>query len=302
MSGVHSGPGVGDAAGGGAGGGPWPAEPELRLFLFHHAGGSSSVFEGWESRFPHGWDVRAPDAPGRGAARSARPRTTVDGLADYFRDQLSPFFDRPFAFFGHSMGAMVAYELARRLQAEGDRQPDWVGLSACRAPGQPAARGQHELSNDDLRAWLAAAGGTDQLVLHHPLIWKMLEPLLRADLRVVDSWWPAADAVPLGSALSVFGAQDDRVLAREKLAGWQPFTEHYLGSRLFRGGHFYLQRQADLVMRWIVADISGSRRAGNSVDFTEFTDFTDFTGENEVTRWHRESGMWSSTRTASTSQ
>ncbi|ACU69470.1 Thioesterase [Catenulispora acidiphila DSM 44928] len=255
MTGAHS-----DKVGGGTVGGPRPAEPELRLFLFHHAGGSSSVFEGWESRFPAGWDVRALDAPGRGAARSAKPCTTVEELAGYFRDHLSLSFDRPFSFFGHSMGAMVAYELARRLQAEGGPQPNWVGLSACRAPGQPAARGQHGLSNEDLRAWLAAAGGTDQLVLHHPLIWKMLEPLLRADLRVVDSWQPTVDAVPLRGALSVFGAQDDRVLAHEKLIGWQPFTEHYVASRLFRGGHFYLQRQADLIIRWIVADISGSRR------------------------------------------
>lgn len=252
-------------------GGPPPAEPELRLFLFHHAGGSSAVFEGWESRFPAQWDVCALDAPGRGAARSLKPRTTIEDLTEYFRDLLSARFDRPFAFFGHSMGAMVAYELARRLQAEGDAQPDWVGLSACRAPGQPAERGHHELPNDELRDWLAAAGGTDLPVLGHPLIWKMLEPLLRADLRVVDSWRPAANAAPLRGALSVFGAQDDRVLRHEKLSGWQPFAEHYVGSRLFHGGHFYLQRFANPVTRWIAADISAGAHMRQPVDVSPGT-------------------------------
>ncbi|MFD0889384.1 thioesterase II family protein, partial [Streptosporangium algeriense] len=176
----------------------------VRLFLFHHAGGSRLIFHGWDERFPAGWEVHAPDAPGRGRKHDVPAADNDVELVDHFLTELSPLLDRPFAFFGHSMGALVAYELARRLRDEAGPQPVWLGLSACGSPRPSGAGGPRSTSSDEeLRNWLLSAGGTSGEVARHPLTWRMIGPLLRRDLRVIETWRPDVDAPPLDAALSV---------------------------------------------------------------------------------------------------
>jgi surfactin synthase thioesterase subunit len=188
------------------------------------------------------------EAPGRGALTGVPAIDRCESLVDYFQAELLPRLDRPFAFFGHSMGAMVAYSLACRLRSLGHPQPVWLGLSAC---GSPRAGGtgtlQSEQSDAELKEWLLRAGGTPPEVIRHPLLWRFLNPVLRSDLRVVDSWRPDTAAAALPCALSVFGGRDDAVVPPEQLAGWQPYGRDFFGVRLFGGGHSYLHENPEFV-------------------------------------------------------
>lgn len=237
----------------------------LRLFLFHHAGGSHLLYRGWEHEFPADWEVCLLDAPGRGRLSNTPLIDDSDALAAFFARELLPWTDRPFAFFGHSMGSLVAYELTRQLAAEGRPLPVWLGVSACGAAPRPAGdtrtpSARHLLTDSELRDWLRSVGGTPDVVLDEDALWCHFGPTFRNDFALVDTWRPAADAEPLRVPVSAFGGDDDSVVGRERLAAWAGRTEHFLGLNMFDGGHFYLSEHRRSVARRITAAVAAARR------------------------------------------
>ncbi|KDN80994.1 hypothetical protein KCH_70880 [Kitasatospora cheerisanensis KCTC 2395] len=236
----------------------------LRLFLFHHAGGSHLLYRGWEQLFPADWELCLVDAPGRGRLSDRPALARADRLADYLAGELADRLDRPYAFFGHSMGALVAWEVAARLTASAHRPPLWLGLSACGAPstghgsGPPA---RHRLSDEELRGWLREMGATPPAVLDDDLLWKVFAPTFRSDFALVDTWRPDPDAAPLPVALSAFGGTADPLVDRRRLAGWEQHTRDFRGLHVYSGGHFYLMDHRRLISRQIVAAVSAVRRA-----------------------------------------
>lgn len=214
----------------------------LRLFIFHHAGGSHLLYRTWPGLLPAHWDVRLLDAPGRGRLADEPPLDDARRLAGFFLRRLGADLTGPFAFFGHSMGALVAYELTRLLEAEGRELPLWLGLSARGAPrpqGDDTRR--HELPDDELRVHLAAMGGTPLEVLHEPDLWAMFAPAIRNDLRLVENWRPQPGLAPLTVPLAVYGGHGDVVVAPHRLADWEQHAERFQGLHLLDGGHFYFQ-------------------------------------------------------------
>ncbi|MFJ9033478.1 thioesterase II family protein [Streptomyces sp. NPDC102274] len=229
---------------------------ELRLFVFHHAGGSHLPYRDWPGRFPAGWEVRPVDAPGRGLLAERPSIGDADRLVDHFRRELDAGLEGRYALFGHSMGGLVAYELTRRLLAEGRTPPVWLGLSARGTP-RPGGDGtrRHLLRDTELRRELAAMGGTPAAALEDPELWRLFGPAIRADLRLVETWRPAPDPVPLPVPLSVFGGTGDTVAPPARLAGWADRAEHFLGMHLFEGGHFYFQPDPTALTGRITEDI-----------------------------------------------
>ncbi|WP_151484775.1 thioesterase II family protein [Streptomyces albicerus] len=231
-------------------------EPALRLFVFHHSGGSHLVYRDWPAHFPAGWDVQTPDAPGRGP-RDERPALSDTGaLLEYFLHELDSRLTGRFAFFGHSMGGLVAYELTRRLIDLGRTPPVWLGVSArgtLHADGDPTRR--HLLSDAELRRELVAMGGTPSSVLDHQELWELFAPTIRADLRISETWRTKPLTAPLPVPLSVFGGTRDQVAPPHRLDGWAAASEHFMGRHLFDGGHFYFQGRLPEVAGLIQDDV-----------------------------------------------
>ncbi|MDG4863728.1 alpha/beta fold hydrolase [Streptomyces sp. T-3] len=229
---------------------------ELRLFVFHHAGGSHLPYRDWPSRFPADWDVRLLDAPGRGLL-SGRPAIgDADELVDYFRTTLAPELTGRYALFGHSMGGLIAYELTRRMLDEGRTPPIWLGLSARGVPRPDRAHGhRHLLPDVELRRELAAMGGTPAAVLDDPEMWALFGPAIRGDLRLVETWSPAPETGPMPVPLSVYGGTEDATVPAARLSPWAERAEHFLGLQLFDGGHFYFQPDPSALTERITHDI-----------------------------------------------
>ncbi|MFF3847868.1 thioesterase II family protein [Streptomyces sp. NPDC002328] len=228
----------------------------MRLFVFHHAGGSHLAYRDWPGRFPAGWEVRPVDAPGRGLLSDRPVLDDAAQLVAHFRRELDGELRGPFALFGHSMGALVAWELTRSLLAEGRTPPVWLGLSARGTP-RPDGEGtrRHLLSDPDLRRELAAMGGTPAQLLADPDLWELFAPALRGDLRLVETWRPAPDTGPLPVPLSVFGGRLDAVAPPRRLAGWAQRATPFLGLHLFDGGHFYFQPDPTALTLRITEDV-----------------------------------------------
>ncbi|MEW2112247.1 thioesterase II family protein [Streptomyces albidoflavus] len=231
--------------------------PALRLFVLHHAGGSHVPYRRWPELLPEQWEVHLLDAPGRGRLGDLPPFDNAVRLADFFLRRMEPDLQSPFAFFGHSMGALVAYEMTLQLAAKGRTLPVWLGLSARGAP-RPGGeeRQHHQLPDAELQAHLELLGGTPDEVFDDPGLWALYDPLIRGDMRLVETWRPRPETPALPVAMSVFGGRDDTSVPPRRLAGWEQHTERFLGLQVLDGGHFYFQDDPGPLLARIRKDVA----------------------------------------------
>ncbi|MEU1006997.1 alpha/beta fold hydrolase [Streptomyces sp. NPDC005890] len=224
-------------------------EPPFTLVLLHHAGGSARGFAPLLPHLPHQWRVLGADLPGRLLDR-ARPSCRTAGEAvDHLSRALRPELAGPYAVFGHSMGALLAFELVRRLEAEA-RGPCWLGVSAVLPPAArgtgPAAWPAHRV----LR-YLHGLGGTPAGTDSRTALAELVARTVRQDLEVVDSY-EYVDGPPLHTALSVFGGEDDPLAPPHLLRRWSAHSRRPMGCHLWPGGHFYLFDHAEDVSSRLV--------------------------------------------------
>jgi len=232
------------------------SDGRFRLFVLHHAGGSHLGYMDWVRHFPSDWDVCLVDAPGRGRSLGTEPLREAEALAHRIHDRLLPELDRPYGIFGHSMGGLLTYELADLLAAADARAPTWLGISAWspRPESEPSEE-RYLCSSEELRQGLAGLGGTPDEVLYNEELWRFLEPLIRADLQVVDTWRPRSRWESPRTPLSVFGGESDTGVPPELLNGWRDRWRGPVNVRVYPGGHFYLGECPAEVAAHITEDV-----------------------------------------------
>jgi surfactin synthase thioesterase subunit len=231
-------------------------EPEPRLFVFHHSGGSHLMYRGWPSCFPAGWDVQIPDAPGRGPGDPRPALRDMGALVEFFLCELDSQLTGRFAFFGHSLGGLVAYELTRRLLDMGRTPPVWLGVSARGTVGPEGdSSRRHLLPDAELRQELASMGGTPSSLLNHQELWDLFSPTIRADMRISETWRSEPLNAPLPVPLSAFGGTEDQVAPPHRMDGWAGASDHFMGLHLFDGGHFYFRDRLPEVAGRIQHDV-----------------------------------------------
>lgn len=218
----------------------------FRIFCFHFAGGSASAYRTWPAAMNAlraDVEVCAVQLPGRENRIKEAPFTKTIPLVSTLFNVLQAEFDRPFAFFGHSMGAIVAYELAQTLQRTGDSQLKHLFVSARRAPSVSERLPLlHQIAGDDafLRGIQQRYNNLPELLLQDPELRALFVPLLRADFTLVETYQPSSLA-PLGYPVTALGGDADPVANRGELEAWHALTKNRFALHLFPGGHFYLQ-------------------------------------------------------------
>lgn len=233
---------------------PWLAYSEphphamLRVFCLPFAGGGASVYRTWMRRFPSEVDVCAVQIPGRETRLKEPPYHSVDPLAKALAAGLAPFFNLPFVIFGHSMGALIGFELCRELRRQGRPLPLHLFASGCRAPQVPmSGTPRHSLSDDEFMEELRHLSGTPEAVLQNAELMRFLLPTLRADFAIHDTYAYTPEP-PLDCSLSAFGGQQDPDVTLPDLEAWQEQTAGDFSLRMFPGNHFFLQSDQDLLL------------------------------------------------------
>jgi medium-chain acyl-[acyl-carrier-protein] hydrolase len=219
-------------------------DPRARLFCFPYAGGSAAIYHQWPAHLPTDVELLAIQYPGRASRLREPPCTQLDVLLDEIEQGIAPLFERPFAFFGHSMGASVAFELTRRMVAADKPLPQQLFLSGRTAP-QLAQETLpiHALPEREFIDALRTLNGTPTELLEHSELMEMMLPTLRADFQSLETWEYRATA-PLNIPISVFGGIEDKSVPIEKLEAWADCTTHKLKRHLFPGDHFFLHQQS----------------------------------------------------------
>lgn len=234
---------------------PRPAA-RLRLLCFHPAGGGPSMFRGWPAGLPEDIEVLAVQLPGREARLSEACLTTYRSAIEQLGAALRPYLDRPYALFGHSMGALLAYGVAVTAGRHGERRPTRLLVSGCPGPGSvPAEPGRADRPDEELIADLRSMGGTPEGVFADRDLLDLILPTLRADFALCDSY-RRPDGPRLDCPVSVFGGEDDTVRP-EDLQRWSGATHGSTTVRTFPGGHFFLTEQsAPAVLAAVSADLA----------------------------------------------
>jgi medium-chain acyl-[acyl-carrier-protein] hydrolase len=223
--------------------------PRCRLFCFPHAGVGAAVFRLWSTDLPPELDLFAVQLPGRGARLSEPAISSIPILADVIVAAIAPHLDLPFVLFGHSMGAVLAAEVAHGLAARGLPQPHRLIVSGHRPPRVPDPHSPlGGLPDPDFVVEINRRyGGIPTEILAEPDILSLLLPSLRADIIALEAHNPPARR-PLGCSISAFGGDRDAFAPRAHLEAWRDETTDAFDLRLFRGGHFYLEPEKAAVL------------------------------------------------------
>lgn len=234
----------------------------VRLFCFPYAGGSASLYRSWTTGLSPTIEVCPVQLPGREDRWHEPPLNDLSALVTALTEGLSPFLEPPFAFFGHSMGAFIAFELARQLRREDRPAPALLIASGARAPQIPDPDPQaHRLPADELLTEMQRLEGIPQELRNHPELVALLLPTLRADLALCENYSYVAEP-PLACPLAVYGGHQDSKVPPEHLSGWQHQTSSAFRLRMFPGNHFFFVREARTpVMQALREDVERCRKA-----------------------------------------
>jgi medium-chain acyl-[acyl-carrier-protein] hydrolase len=222
-----------------------------RLFCFPYAGGGASVYRDWHRILPASIGVYAAQPPGRGD-RVAEPLfLDLPALIEPLTEAIKSYLDKPFAFFGHSMGALIAFELARKLRAEYDVEPAHLFVSGRRAPqvanSDPVT---YNLDDAEFIEELRRLNGTPKVMLDNPELMELMGPTLRADFQVCQTYI-YTDSPPLDCPITVFGGLQDEDVTLEYLQPWRDHTNGAFELRLLPGDHFFLHSSEAILLRII---------------------------------------------------
>jgi len=213
--------------------------PTLRLFCFPFAGGGASAYRSWHELLPDEVEVIGVQPPGR-ESRFAEPRfTRLEELVPELAAAVSRHAEGRFAFFGHSLGGLVAFAVTRELRRTGAMGPELLIVSGRRAPHRPDRDDPiHDLPHDEFVARIREFAGTPEAVLEHEELLELVVPILRADFAISETH-RYAEEPPLEIPIVSLGGADDPDVPVEDVEAWSQATTGPHTSRIFPGGHFY---------------------------------------------------------------
>ncbi|MBL1097912.1 thioesterase II family protein [Streptomyces coffeae] len=230
--------------------------PAVRLVCFPHSGGSASAFADWATALPPEVELVAVQYPGRG---DRFVEQLVDDVAEMASHAVAELLRLPTCddvLFGHSLGALVAYESALLLRDMGE-QPRMLCASACLPPGHMKNREVHAAPDDEFWATLYALGGIDPGIAENEELRELLLPTLRSDLRAHATYRPCSGTKPLSCPVSCYHGVGDPMVDEALLGEWADVTSGEFRLRVRPGGHFHVGTD----IAGLVSDILGRETA-----------------------------------------
>lgn len=212
----------------------------MRLFCLPYAGGSSVIFRLWPDSLPTNVEVCCIELPGRGNQIKSAPFTSLEPLVNAIAAAVVPHLDKPFAFFGHSMGGLLSFEVIRLLRKNYGLSPVYLFISASRAPQIPDPDPPiHALPEAEFIEELRRLNGTPAAVLENAELMQLLIPTLRADFAVLETYVYTPGTI-LDCAIATFGGLQDQEVSRDDLQAWGELTTATFSLQMFPGNHFFL--------------------------------------------------------------
>jgi medium-chain acyl-[acyl-carrier-protein] hydrolase len=238
--------------------------PRMRLFCVPHSGAGAAVYRAWAPLLPSDVELVSIRLPGREARFHEPAFSRLDELVPELADNLAPLLDVPYGWFGHSMGALVAFETCREIRRRGLPEPGRLAISSRPAPhlaarsvsilGLPGQTSARDASDAEFAALVAALNGTRGEVRGGTAAFAPFIPTLRADLSVIETYQYRPEP-PLDMPISVFGGEQDPVASLDELRAWHVHSSESCTVQTFPGGHFYLHEVRERFVAALVCDL-----------------------------------------------
>jgi surfactin synthase thioesterase subunit len=231
-----------------------------RLFCFPYAGGGASAYFSWADDLRRrGVELCALQPPGREARLAERPHVRLEVLVEEITAAVKPLLRGRVCFFGHSFGALVAFEVARLLRRRGLPTPAYLCVSGARPPDTPRHHPEplRLLSDAEfMQAVSARYGGIPSAVLAQQELVDIVLPALRADLTMFETYVYHHEP-PLECPIAAFAGRDDRNVDDSMLARWEAHTRGRFTMTRFPGGHFFLQQERAALLAAMTPALAG---------------------------------------------
>lgn len=226
-------------------------DAEMRLICLPYAGGSTATFTNMANQMPEHIEMVAVQLPGRGVRHNEACYTNMDKLVKDLASALKPLLDKPFAFWGHSFGSRLGFELYRLLQQQGYPTPDLFIASGSRGPHLKNTQDPiHQLPETAFIEKIKSIGGTPPEVARDDELMALFSPMLRADFTMVENH-QATTTEAFDAALVVLGGEDDASVPNDKLSQWQQHFVAPMQLYQFPGGHFFIDSHRHLVGQYL---------------------------------------------------
>lgn len=220
-------------------------EAQMRLFCFPYAGGSPFMFRTWAARLPEHIEIVAVCLPGRNSRVREAAFSEWVSLLEATEAALVPYFDKPFVLFGHSLGALIAYELAQTFQ------PQYLLISGRRSPHTPERKPpMYSCPGSAFIERLREMNGISSEVLADSKLMTVLEPMIRADIKLAETW-KLTERQPLDVPIAAFCGLEDNIDTVEDMQGWERYTRREFSLYTFPGDHFFLHTAEEILLETI---------------------------------------------------
>jgi medium-chain acyl-[acyl-carrier-protein] hydrolase len=229
-------------------------EGKLRLFCFPFAGTGASMFRSWSNYLPREVELWPIQFPGRENRIAEPPFTTLSELVPLLADVLMPFLTKPFVFFGHSMGALISFELGRELRRRKTAQPAALFLSGKYAPQLIREELRYSLPDDEFLAELQLLNKKRSSDDDEFELLRLMLPTIRADFSVCDTY-RYIEEPPLNCPFAIWGGLQDPEVSPSDIAAWREQTTGQVSVRMFEGDHFFLLPSEPLFLESLVAEL-----------------------------------------------
>lgn len=230
-------------------------EKSLQLFCFPYAGGSSHIYRAWRRHLPAEVDLCLVHLPGRAKRINEPPFKRLKPLVQALAEAIIPVRRQRYAFWGHSMGALISFELARELRRRGHNLPRALFVSGRRAPQVPTTEPPvSHLPEKEFIAELRRLNGTPEELLQYPETVKLFLPVTRADFQIVETYlYEPEDPLPCG--IYAYGGLQDTEASVESLSAWQRQTSSKFKARMFPGDHFFIHSSTTNLVNMLCRDL-----------------------------------------------
>lgn len=230
-------------------------ETKLRLFCFPYSGGGAHIFRMWANKLPALVEVCPIELPGRGTRLKEPLFTHLPPLVEALVQSLEKHLDKPFAFFGHSMGGLISFELARSLRRQHIPGPVHLFVSGRSAPQLPLEPPMHLLPEAEFMNELRRLNGTPKEVLEHEELMQLMLPILRADFTICETYDYGPEP-PLDCPITAFGGFRDESVTPDRVEAWREQTRATFLVHMLSGDHFFLHSAQAILLQILSQELN----------------------------------------------